>query len=153
MRTGLIAAAALAVAAAGGIWWATAGGTQAGILAYQDAAVVAEGKRIYAAQCASCHGERLQGQANWRERDAEGYLPAPPHDPRGHTWHHPDEQLIALTSKGTAQLVGGGYKSRMPGFDGILTEAQIIAVLSYIKSTWPGHIIDRHNQINAQTGD
>ena len=81
--------------------------------------------------------------------DDQGYLPAPPHDATGHTWHHPDTQLFAITRHGTAALVGNGYKSRMEGFGDTLSDDDILAVLAYIKSTWPPGIIARHNAINA----
>ena len=32
-----------------------------------------------------------------------------------------------------------GYQTDMPGFAGVLSDAEIIAVLDYIKSTWPAH--------------
>lgn len=113
-----------------------------------DAAVVARGREIYAAECAACHGANLEGQPDWRRRLPNGRLPAPPHDETGHTHHHPDEELFALTSKGTAAVVGGGYESDMPGYAEILTEQEILDVLSYIKSRWPDHIRDRHDQLN-----
>lgn len=128
--------------------WQTGGDAQAGLLPWDDPAQVALGAEIYAENCASCHGAALEGEPDWRQRDSEGYLPAPPHDASGHTWHHPDEQLITITTFGTEAVVGGGYRSRMPGFSGALTEDEILAVLAYIKSTWPPEVIARHNQIN-----
>src|SRR5690349_4906950 len=56
-----------------------------------NASQVASGKAIYAANCASCHGANLEGQANWKSRNPIGRMPAPPHDDTGHTWHHPDD--------------------------------------------------------------
>ena len=49
-----------------------------GLLPYTDAARVAAGAELYAENSASCHGADLQGQPNWKVRDADGYLPAPP---------------------------------------------------------------------------
>lgn len=154
-KRGLAGAAVLALAGIGAvaIWSGGMSGAQAdaaGLLAWDDPAVVAAGAEIYAAQCADCHGADLAGQANWRERDADGYLPAPPHDETGHTWHHPDDVLVAITTQGTAALVGNGYQSRMMGFGDVLDAGQIIAVLSYIKSTWPDRVIETHDGINAQ---
>ena len=63
-------------------------------LKHKDAAVVDLGRAIYAENCASCHGVALEGQANWQQRDADGYLPAPPHDQTRHTWHHPDSYFF-----------------------------------------------------------
>lgn len=122
---------------------------QAGILPYEDPTTIAAGEEIYDAHCAVCHGADLEGEPNWKQRDAEGYAPAPPHDASGHTWHHPDRQLFTLTKYGPAKIVGQGYKSRMPGFGDILTDQEIIAVLAYIKSTWPPQIRARHNDLNA----
>ena len=115
-----------------------------------DAATVATGKSVYEEHCASCHGENLEGQTNWRERLPTGRLPAPPHDRTGHTWHHPDAQLFDITKRGPAAVVGGSYESDMPGFDGVLTDAEIVAVLSYIKSTWPARIRARHDDLNQR---
>ena len=109
---------------------------------------VALGARIYAENCASCHGTKLEGQPDWRQRRPDGRLPAPPHDVSGHTWHHPDGQLFALTKYGPAALAGGGYQSDMPGYEGTLSDAEIWAVLSYIKSRWPQQIQARHDQMS-----
>ena len=120
----------------------------AGFLPWQDAAAVAQGQVIYRDHCAACHGDRLQGEPDWQIRDADGYLPAPPHDPSGHTWHHPDRQLFEITKYGIEAVVGGGYRSRMMGYAGILSDAEIAAVLAYIKSTWPPRVIEIHDRIN-----
>lgn len=118
-----------------------------------DAVLVAEGRQIYADACASCHGEALEGQANWQQRNAEGRLPAPPHDPTGHTWHHPDAVLFMLTKYGPAAMMSDpAYQSDMPAYDGVLSDREIVAVLSYIKSTWPPEIRARHDGINARAG-
>ena len=112
--------------------------------------VVEAGRQIYAEHCAACHGTDLEGQPNWRQRRADGMLPAPPHDLSGHTWHHPDAQLVELTKFGPQRFAGPDYRSDMPAYDGQLTDTEIVAVLSYIKSTWPPEIRERHDQINAR---
>lgn len=114
---------------------------------------MAQGQALYADYCAACHGTQLEGEPNWRERDADGYLPAPPHDVTGHTWHHPDAQLFAITKYGIEALIGNGYKSRMAGYQGILTDDEILSVLAFIKSTWPEEVIARHDQMNRMAGD
>lgn len=125
--------------------WAEA---DAGFLPWQDAGAIAQGQALYQDHCAACHGDRLQGQPDWQTRDADGYLPAPPHDPSGHTWHHPDRQLFEITKYGIEAVVGGGYKSRMAGYEGTLTDAEIASTLAYIKSTWPPRVIAVHDRIN-----
>lgn len=115
-----------------------------------DAELVALGKEVYAAQCAACHGAALEGEPNWRQRRADGRLPAPPHDPSGHTWHHPDAHLFVMTKHGVQALVGADYASDMPAYADVLSDREIRAVLSYIKSTWPADIQARHDDINRR---
>lgn len=98
---------------------------------------LARGAEVYADACASCHGDALEGQPNWRERTAEGRLPAPPHDETGHTWHHADRVLFRIVKEGTAAVVGGGYESDMPGYADQLSDDEIRDVLAFIKSRWP----------------
>ena len=90
-----------------------------------DAGAVALGGEAYAAHCAVCHGAALEGQPDWRSPGPDDLLPAPPHDATGHTWHHPDAVLFALTKEGPAAHVGGGHRSAMPGFAGTLSNGEI----------------------------
>ena len=113
-----------------------------------DKDVVARGAEVYAQQCASCHGKNLEGQPNWRSRMPTGRMPAPPHDESGHTWHHNDRLLFRLTKEGPAVVVGNNYQSDMKGYAETLSDRDIIAVLSYIKSKWPSHVRARHDRIN-----
>ncbi len=115
-----------------------------------DPRLVAEGRMIYATQCASCHGTKLEGQRNWRERLPSGRLPAPPHDADGHTWHHPDRQLFEITKHGLS-AVAPGYESDMPAFASTLSDAQIWAVLAFIKNGWPAEIRQRQAKLNQGT--
>ena len=119
-------------------------------LKHNDVAVVDLGQVVYAENCASCHGVALEGQANWRQRDADGYLPAPPHDETGHTWHHPDSYLFLMTKYGIEEMIGKTYPNNMPAYRDKLSDEEILATLSYIKSTWSSRIQRQHNQINAR---
>jgi mono/diheme cytochrome c family protein len=114
--------------------------------------LVAQGQKIYVANCASCHGDKLQGQPNWKEQMPDGLLPAPPHDATGHTWHHPDQQLFQIIKLGTAAVVQN-YKSNMIGFGNRLSDQDIWSVIAYIKSTWPADIQARQRTMteNAAT--
>lgn len=118
-----------------------AGVAQAGLLRPDDARLVAMGKEIYAKACASCHGTNLEGQPGWRTK--RGLAPA--HDETGHTWHHPDTLLMRIVRDGTVQMGG-----TMPAFKGVLTEEEMLAVLSFIKSRWPQRIRQTHDAINAR---
>lgn len=95
------------------------------------------GRHLYVEHCAACHGENLEGQPDWQERLPSGRMPAPPHDETGHTWHHSDDQLFRITRDGVSAIVGGNYESDMPGFGDIMTDDNILAVIDYLKSTWP----------------
>jgi mono/diheme cytochrome c family protein len=98
---------------------------------------VALGQKVYLQHCASCHGARLEGQPNWREHLPNGRLPAPPHDESGHTWHHPDFVLVAITKNGVVPpYAPPGYESDMPAFAAKLSDEEIWAVLAYLKSHW-----------------
>lgn len=108
-------------------------GTAAPPLPILDPARVAEGERIYQANCAVCHGAELEGQPNWQQPKEDGSLPAPPHDESGHTWHHPDELLLEIIAEGGDPAFGG----TMPGFEGKLSRAEMAAVVEFIKRDWP----------------
>lgn len=140
----VVAILGLGVLANYGLNW----GDQASGIDASDPEMLALGRQVYAAECAACHGAGLQGQADWRQRRSDGRLPAPPHDETGHTWHHPDAQLFALTKYGPAAIAGGNYQSDMPAYEGVLSDDEIWAVLSYIKSRWPAAVQARHDQIN-----
>jgi len=72
----------------------------------------------------------------------------------GHTWHHPDAILFALTKYGPAAIAKDPtYRTSMPIYEDVLSDADIIAVLSYIKSTWPAEIRARHDTLNQQYAD
>lgn len=137
-----------ALLAAGGYWLLRAPAAS-GLLRPDDAAVVARGRAVYAQHCAQCHGADLAGQPHWRERGPDGLLPAPPHDRSGHTWHHPGEVLFNITKYGVQRYAGADYKSAMPRYEGVLADEDIVAVLSYIKSTWPADVRRLQEEIEA----
>ncbi|MEQ8400243.1 MAG: cytochrome c [Roseitalea porphyridii] len=121
------------------------------LLRPDHAPTVARGEALYEANCASCHGISLKGEPNWQTRRPDGLMPAPPHDETGHTWHHPDRVLFEITKYGVARAANlDGYQSAMQDYEGVLSDAEIIAVLSYIKSTWPAEIRQSHDELNRR---
>ena len=74
---------------------------------------------LYAQRCQSCHGN-LAGNGN------DGV--APLHNQLGHTFHHPDAQLV--------DVVLLGKPPGMPSFGDQLTEEEVEAILDYIKTSW-----------------
>lgn len=105
------------------------------------------GQVLYIQYCAACHGANLQGQSNWQTARADGSYPAPPHDASGHTWHHTDAYLIAITLQGGA-AVTGTTTNAMPAFANQLTPADAKAIIDYIKSTWPADVRAQQAALN-----
>lgn len=138
----------LAPLALGGLLLASAGCSERS--SGPDPFVLMEGERIYQAECARCHGARLEGQPDWRTRRPDGRLPAPPHDASGHTWHHSRELLTAIVKLGMVPPhAPEGYVSDMPAYGGKLTDRQIDNVLTWIENQWPAEIRQQRAQMLA----
>ena len=112
-----------------------------------SAGVITEGRTLYDANCAACHGFALEGQADWKENNPDGSFRAPPHDETGHTWHHSDAYLVESIKLGGVRLPANIGVSTMPAYEGILTDVQIDAILAYIKSDWPDDILASQQSI------
>lgn len=58
--------------------------------------------------------------------------------------------LFDITKFGVAKAANlKDYDSAMPAFEGVLTDAEIIAVLSWIKSQWPQEIRKQQEEVTA----
>lgn len=87
-----------------------------------------DGATIYAAKCLSCH------QSNGR---GTGPYPALAHNPN--VTAIDTQQLIATVvggRYGPVTILGRTYGAPMPTERGLLSDAQIAAVLTYIRSAW-----------------
>jgi mono/diheme cytochrome c family protein len=79
------------------------------------------GRTLYEGSCSQCHEAADNGT---------GRL-APPHGPQGHTWHHPNGEIIDIV------LGRLDYPGRaMPSFQGKLSEEEVLAILAYLKTNW-----------------
>ena len=96
-----------------------------------DPARVDEGAVLYDQYCASCHRADLSGDPQWKAANADGSYPPPPHDISGHTWHHSDGLLLAITRDGTDLP-----ESRMPRFGDTLSDGEIESIIEFLKSSW-----------------
>jgi mono/diheme cytochrome c family protein len=97
------------------------------------------GAAVYGRSCAACHGLRGEGAANWKVPIAPGVYPPPPHDSTGHTWHHADGLLFRVVANGGGQRPVDHSPARptgMPAFRDSLSDAEIRAVLIYVKRLW-----------------
>ena len=149
-RTAIIGLIACLVVAALGALVIFAGDAAEGVADPGNPDQVALGKVAYLEYCAECHGKNLEGQPNWRSRRPDGTLPAPPHDARGHTWHHPDRHLFEVSKYGGQRNAPPAFKSAMPPFEGRLTDRGIWAVLAFIKSKWPDAVVQRQALIDRR---
>ena len=97
---------------------------------------VAEGQKIFAENCVSCHGGKAQGLTKeWQVRLADGSYPAPPLDGSAHAWHHDLPLLIEIVQKGGA-LFGG----KMPAFAEALSEQEQLAAIAWFQHRWSDDI-------------
>jgi mono/diheme cytochrome c family protein len=145
----ILSGAILGAAAVGFAWQQFSRTAEATWADPSNPALVSLGRDAYRTHCAACHGANLEGEKNWRQRRADGTLPAPPHDESGHTWHHSDRVLFDITKQGGQRNAPPGFVSRMPGFAGTMSDREIHAVLAYIKSRWPEAVRLRQDRINA----
>jgi mono/diheme cytochrome c family protein len=114
-----------------------------------NAEQVALGQQVYTSFCAGCHGANLEGQPEWRKRLPMGNFPAPPHDASGHTWHHADQWLFEIVKYGGRYHAPPRYRSAMPTYQDMLSDAEIWAVLAFIKSRWPASTRAEQEQQNV----
>ena len=113
-----------------------------------DEEMVAHGSALYAQHCARCHGANLEGQMGWQTRRADGTIPAPPQDHSGHTWQHSDRQLFDTIKLGGALFARHGERSEMPAYREHMGDADIWAVIAFVKSRWPQEIREQQMRAN-----
>jgi len=102
-----------------------------------DPEVVARGEQLYAASCVQCHGGPTGGQIS--------DIP-PRHNAQGHTWHHADCLLTDIVLDGLPPRPGASGDQIMPAFRGELTEIEVDAILTYLKTWWT----DEQRQAQAE---
>lgn len=101
-----------------------------------DTQEVERGRRIYQQFCAACHGQKGEGQPTWEKRNELGELPAPPHDPTGHTWKHADGMLYKTIRDGWRDPFNKTKRLTMPAFGDVLAPDEIRDVVTYLKTLW-----------------
>lgn len=94
------------------------------------------GSRIYASQCAACHGAKGEGRPDWERPDTSGEMPDPPHDSTGHTWKHADAMLYRIVRNGWRDPYNKTSRMTMPGFGQTLSPGEVRDVIAYLKTMW-----------------
>lgn len=92
------------------------------------------GFALYRAHCAACHGAFLGGAPGWREN----IRLAPALNDAGHAFNHSDLELFRRIAQGVRDQDG---RITMPAFRGVLSDAEIVTLLSYIAAWWPDAIL------------
>lgn len=138
-----------------GLWawgsWRPFSPTAGGLADPTNTALVAAGRAVYERHCAVCHRVNREGQAHWQRPLPTGGYPAPPHDETGRTWHHSDRVLFEIMQQEGQASAPRGSRSHMPAFKEVLADADIWAVLAYIKSRWAAHIRAEQARHNTQS--
>ena len=121
-------------------------------VAPKKALQIKRGKVVSDKFCSLCHGKNLEGKSDWRKRNENGKLPAPPLNGTGHTWHHADELLFGIIKEGLVPPYGPpNYKTDMPAWGTTLSDEDIWSVLAYIKSRWPAEAQKIQMEINQES--
>ena len=113
---------------------------------WYDQSRIDSGGRVYAANCAECHGTRGEATPDWRRREPDGSFPPPPLNGTAHTWHHPFGILARQIKFGAP-----GGEGKMPPFRGRLTDEEIINVIAWFQSLWPDDIYAQWWSIQRQS--
>ena len=92
------------------------------------------GKELYQANCAFCHGDKLQGLSHWDKTYIEGKRPAPPLDASGNMALLSNRELFEITKYGGQPFAPPGYINEMPAFEMLLKDSQIWAILAFLRA-------------------
>jgi mono/diheme cytochrome c family protein len=119
-----------------------------GLIAANNCAAISseimQGEKVYQKYCQGCHGKKAIGQdpenPNGGLNNENQYI-APALNGTGHTWHHPTVFLFQQIKNRKVNKA-----SPMPPFSGILSDAEINAVIAYIKSLWPEDIRKKYSE-------
>lgn len=117
-----------------------------------DVQALHQGARLYAAECASCHGLQPESAAVRMQAGAQLPPPAPPLGATGHAWRHSDAELTAIVGHGVSSAASPNGAPSMPGFAGRLGPGEISAVLAFVKNRWPANIRAYQATLNPSGG-
>lgn len=103
--------------------------TSSGVITVQGQTLtpsqLGQGKQLYELHCAFCHGVNLEGQLNWQNNPQL----ARPLDPTSPSRQYPDAQLLQIIAEGKPD-------TPMQGYADSLTEADMAAIIGYLKTHW-----------------
>lgn len=129
----LVAVGVLGIVVNGAVWlWPRQGAGAAASLPSYSVEQVAAGRDLYAATCATCHGEAGEGAPAAGVPALNGSM---------HAWHHPDSQIAGFLRQGIGAMpaVGAGW-----------SDAEIDAVLAYVKQWWEPEQLEHQTRASLQ---
>ena len=138
-----VALAALVLATG---WRADVAGWANAIGDLRPGAQLARGQGLYNTYCATCHGGP--------EAPPPGLVYPPRHNATGHTFEHPDCELVTIVLDGSnartralrAREAPPG-SVEMPAFGQRLTRADVAAIVAYIKTMWTPDQVRSQEQV------
>jgi mono/diheme cytochrome c family protein len=105
-----------------------------------------EGKVLFQAHCAVCHGKNAEATPNWKTQTPSGHYPPPPLNGSAHAWHHPLSVLEMVIADGGAPM--GGV---MPSWKYLLSEEQRLATIAAFQDYWTDEIYERWLEIEKSS--
>jgi mono/diheme cytochrome c family protein len=94
---------------------------------------VERGLVLFEINCQQCHRAEGVGENVPPALRHPDFISAIPLNENSHAWHHGDEQLVQIIRRGN---------KRMPPFDRVLSEPQLLDLVAYMKSLWSPRILD-----------
>lgn len=119
---------------------------------HTNAAQVGLGHTLYDQHCAFCHGADLKGKPGWDGEFPDGNRPALPLDGAAPIWRLSDRDIFDVVKYGGQPFSPPSYHNAMPAFETELADADIWAILSYVKSHWTEETHTRQKETTAESG-
>jgi|GEM_PF-337366 len=113
---------------------------------YGNPAQVALGHSLYDQHCAFCHSQDLAGKPAWDGDFPTGGRPPLPLDGSGAIARLSDRDLFDVSKFGGQPFSPPTYKNDMPGFEGRLADADLWAIIAFIKSRWPEAVLEQQRK-------
>ncbi|MEQ8586845.1 MAG: c-type cytochrome [Thalassobaculaceae bacterium] len=117
---------------------------------HTNAAQVGLGHTLYDQHCGYCHGLDLAGKPGWDGDYPEGRRPPLPLDGTAPTWRLSDRDLFDVIKYGGQPFSPPTYVNEMPAFEAELADADVWAIIAYMKSHWPDEALTRQREITAE---
>jgi mono/diheme cytochrome c family protein len=118
-----------------GLWFSLGGALVAPAGANETSADLVRGEEIYRGNCATCHGPEGRPDPDSALVQGLGVVPANFSDPLFNSREPLSDWKIVVSHGGTAL----GFSEQMPAFGDSLSEADIDAVLAYVKTLGGEH--------------